>query len=98
MSVRTFKLLQVNGEQVRPGIYRGRPGQAAKKAFTQYCKQFGSDTCTGKFMIQEITAGSSKKIYSYTGSRVRVDPPKEVTRGSEVFLIHYETNVHATHK
>ena len=75
---RNFKLIEPN----MGSIYTGKsPKQAAQKAFTQLRKKSNSNKKI-KFSIKETTQDSKKKVYTYEGSRNKLDTPQIVQYGS----------------
>jgi len=102
MAGRTFKLVEINGSAVEnDGRYhlknaKASPSVAAKKAFGEYCKKLGKNTCKKtSFAIQEITKGGGSKTYKYSGERVKLKEPKEVKYpgAKEPVLYEYENVV-----
>ena len=73
-----FKLIEPN----MGSIYTGKaPKQAAQKAFTQLRKKANSNKQI-TFSIKETTQDSKKKVYTYEGSRNKLDTPQIVQYGS----------------
>lgn len=98
MTTRTFKIVKVSpvdkGVEYAEGRYTGRgPLQAARKAFGQYCKKSGHDRCVRQFTIEEVTRGSAKKQYIYSGERKKLSKPKEIQRGNAVYTVKHENAV-----
>ena len=79
-----------NDEEIKEGRYLGKsPLQAAKKAFTQICrikKIKPKDMCEIIFAIKETTRDSKTqgKIFRYKGVRTRENPPKKITKISDM--------------
>lgn len=78
------------------------PGQAAKKAFTSICKAVDNGKSVGdktefdtEFQIEEITAGSNRKISTYTGTQKLLDEPTIVHRDGKEIKIYTEKIVKA---
>jgi len=96
-SKRSFKIVDVsrNTKNVdyHSGTYHGNPMQAARKAFNQFCRKSNMKQCELDFTIQEITRGSSKKTFSYHGSRKPLNTPKTIQRNGTTYTIEYETTV-----
>ena len=84
MPDRFFKV-KIGTEDAAEGRFKGStPGQAAKKALTQiYRKNEDGKSTKGKvqFSMVECTRGSGCKEYKYTGQRVKLAEPVEVTYG-----------------
>lgn len=75
---RNFKLIEPN----MGSIYTGKaPKQAAQKAFTQLRKKANFNKQI-TFSIKETTQDSKKKVYTYEGSRNKLDTPQIVQYGS----------------
>lgn len=95
---RRFRIVEVSnddGVEYKSGVYNGRgPGQAAIKAFNQYCRKADLKNCKRGFTLQEITAGSKKKQYHYTGERKKLAKPLEIERNGKTYEIKYESKVH----
>lgn len=97
---RSFRIVAVSHDDdvsFEDGIYHGRgPGQAALKAFNQYCRKTKLNACKRRFTIEEITRGRNRKQFHYVGSRKKLSKPKEILRSGESkpYLVHYETTVH----
>jgi hypothetical protein len=98
---RSFKSIYVgpDGEVVQEGRYCGiKPKQAACKALTGIFKTFKlankKSPSEIKFGVVETTRHSKHKKYWYTGGRVKLDAPVEVTikRGSKENKIVYKFN------
>lgn len=94
---RSFRIVAVSHDDdvnFEDGVYHGRgPGQAALKAFTQYCRKSALNACVRRFTIEEITRGSAHKQFHYVGSRRRLRKPKEIIRDGKKYWVHYEATV-----
>ena len=68
---RRFTCKNMRGHKCSKGTYIGsNPLQAAKKAFSAYCRRRSrGEKCVAHFTIRETTQGSKKKSYSYNGMR-----------------------------
>lgn len=95
---RSFRIVAVSQDDnidFDQGVYHGRgPGQAALKAFNQYCRKAELKRCERRFTLEEMTRGKPRKQFHYTGTRKRLDPPKEINRGGSVYYVHYDSKVH----
>ena len=75
---RTFKIVQGGKDDASSRLLGSTPKQAANKAFTSILRQQNKTTCKKmKFAIQETTQNSKKKVYTYTGERVKLKTPLE---------------------
>jgi len=79
----------------KPGRYAGKnPMQAAKKAFTRICRSTGEKgEAVYIFSIQEMTQGSAKKVFTYRGTRKKLEKPQEITKGDTSYNVHYSSDV-----
>lgn len=92
---RFFKLV-FNGEE--SGRFSGnKPKQAANKALTAIIKKEGANGTNKQFTfkIKECTRGSKQKVYCYTGERIQLEKPMQVTigkseNGKEPKIIEYK--------
>lgn len=83
--MRHFKAFDPRLDTVAVSHPDGRtPKQAAKKAFSKIWKarEAKKISIAGKihFTLQESTRGSARKSFHYVGERVKLNPPKRVTR------------------
>ena len=99
---RSFKLVAVGKHEnkqskFREGRYMGRdPATAAKKAFNQLCRlKRIKGQCTLNIAMQETTANSKKKIYTYTAKRFKLPEEKTFKKGTpNEYTISYDSNIH----
>ena len=74
---RYFKIISVNNNTVNDdGRYKTKvsPGEAAKKAFTQWSKKYNKNKLI--FCIKETTQKSPKKEYgTYIGEKIKLKKP-----------------------
>jgi hypothetical protein len=102
---RVFYLL---GDSIKPSVdvtllpdhggkYKGKPMQAAKKAFhaiTRRCTE-GEEDAKFIFSIQEFTAGSKMSRFTYEGSRVKRSEPHKIVKAGKEYFVRYDTSVKA---
>jgi hypothetical protein len=102
---RVFYLL---GDSIKPSVdvsllpdhggkYKGKPMQAAKKAFhaiTRRCTE-GEEDAEFMFSIQEFTAGSKMSRFTYKGSRVKRSEPHKIVKAGKEYFVRYDTSVKA---
>lgn len=70
------------------------PMGAAKKAFTQACREKKiKGQCTLVIKVQETTAGSSKKVFVYKAKRIKRKEPLILTRGGVDIKIQYDVEI-----
>lgn len=65
---------------------------AAKKAFSQICKQFKIKGAI-KIWMRETTQGSNKKMYGYSVSKIY--SPETISRSGITICYKYKTKIHA---
>ena len=76
------------------GIYKNRyPYQAAHKAFNFLSKKIGLNHSNKKFLVFQIMNTKTKKIYTYQGSRIKLQNPIVFNRGGKEFKIYYKAIV-----
>lgn len=102
---RVFYLL---GETVEPAVdtsllpdnggkYKGKPMQAAKKAFnaiTRRCAEKDTDV-EYIFTIQEFTPGSKMSRFTYRGTRSKRAEPHKIVKAGKAYEVRYDTDVKA---
>lgn len=102
---RVFYLL---GDSIKPSVnvsllpdhggkYKGKPMQAAKKAFhaiTRRCTEEEEDA-EFVFSIQEFTAGSKMSRFTYKGSRAKRAVPHKIIKAGKEYFVRYDTSVKA---
>ena len=89
-----YTLLGYPDEYSTHGHYKNRyPYQAAHKAFNFLSKKIGLNNSHKKFLVFQIMNIKTKKIYTYQGSRIRLQNPIVFNRGGKEFKIHYKAIV-----
>tara|TARA_B100001175_G_scaffold317941_1_gene337946 strand:+ start:2753 stop:3121 length:369 start_codon:yes stop_codon:yes gene_type:complete len=75
------------------------PAGAARKAFNQACRDKDiKGQCTLVVKIQETTAGSRKKVYTYKLKRIKLKKPIIMVRGGVEYPIEYDTKIESLNK
>lgn len=90
----------VSGDIESSKIYEGHnPMQAAKKIFTRIAKLSKSSECSYIFMIRETTIGKThNKIFTYLGTKKRLDNPVDVSKGKSYFQVNYKSDIRSYKK
>ena len=75
------------------------PAGAARKAFNQACRDKNiKGQCTLVVKLQETTAGSRKKVYTYKLKRIKLKKPIIMVRGGVEYPIEYDTKIESLNK
>lgn len=94
MTKKDYSLVDYPNVGENYGHYSGNyPAQAAKKIFNKLSKKIGLNNSSKKFIVFTIVDNSSKKLYKYHGTRVKLHEPIEFTRGGKNFKLEYRVIV-----
>jgi len=84
----------IDGSELVGRYMADTPMEAARKAFSIFCRgQYKGLACRRRFLMQEMTRGSDKKVFEYVGSRKLLDHPYQVMRDGKLVTIRYKTKI-----
>lgn len=89
-----YSLIGYPKENMLYGNYNNKyPYQAANKVFNFLSKKIGLNNSHKKFLIFQIINNKTKKIYTYQGTRVKLNKPIIYYRNNKEYKTYYKSIV-----